>query len=1080
MVNGDGTRSAGGKDQNGAAARLGAVIARERRAAGLTQQQLADLAAVSVGAVRDLEQGRTAQPRLATIDALALVLGVDLGQAAETAGWPLGNGPGPGPGPDAEPMAAGLWLGVLGPLTVWRNGIRADPGAGRQRAVLGLLAVHPGIALHRETIIDAVWGYQPPASAIAMVQSYVSRLRRLLGERVLVSDGISYRLAVSAGELDALEFARLAGLARGSAAAGNPAAACGWYDRALQLWRGEPLADVSALRGDPALTELGQQRTAMILDHADAAAAAGWPERVLAQLRELSARDPLDERVHARLMLTLAACGQQAAALSVFGQLRQRLDAELGITPGAELADAHLRILRGQYHPPGIPAADGAQAPRVSEQTGKRTREHDPHGSNAAPERQQDGAGEPARPAAPSALSPRTPARPRQLPMAVPQFTGRASELAYLSGLTQQVAGGAGTVVISAIGGMAGIGKTALAVQWAHRAAASFPDGQLYVNLRGFDLADPPATPSEVTRGFLDALGVPVGQIPAGLDAQAALYRSMTAGKRLLIVLDNAASEQQVRPLLPSSPECLVLVTSRHQLTGLAAAEGARLITLDVLTAADARTLLTEKLGADRAAADPAAVTEIAELCGHLPLALAVTAARAAARRRLSLTALAAELRDARTRLTALDTGDPAVSVRAVFSWSYAQLTPAAARIFRLLGLHPGPDISPPATASLAGFPASQAARGLAELARAHLVAEPLPGRYTMHDLLRAYAAERAEATDDEAGRRDAIGRMLDHYLHTASTAAHLLRAARDPITIEPPRPGVAAEQPADYQAAMSWFEAEHDVLLASVRLATVTAFYRHAWQLPWAMIDFLDRRGHWHDWLALLRTALVAATRLGDKAGQAVTHRLAASPCHRLGDYDGARSHVGASLRLYQELGDRLGEARCYQGLCMTDNQHGRIADWLLHSELALSLFQAAGHRHGQADVLHEMGWIHIRLGHPQQGLALCREALAVVRELGDRAGEAYTWSSLGHAEQQLGHLGDAAECHRQALALWQALGDLFAEAQTLIRLGDSYQAMRDQAAAREAWARALALLDDLQHPEAEEARARLGRVSS
>jgi tetratricopeptide (TPR) repeat protein len=661
----------------------------------------------------------------------------------------------------------------------------------------------------------------------------------------------------------------------------------------------------------------------------------------------------------------------------------------------------------------------------------------------------------------------------------VAQFTGRASELAMLSRLADQAASGAGTVVISAIAGMAGIGKTALAVHWAHRAAASFPDGQLYANLRGFSPSGAAASPGEVIRGFLDALGVTTGQIPAGLDAQAALYRGATAGRRLLIVLDNARDEQQVRPLLPSTPGCLVLVTSRHQLTGLSAAEGARLLTLDVLTGADARALLTARLGADRAAADPGAVTEIAALCGHLPLALAVTAARAVARPIFTMAALATELRDAHSRLTALDTGDPAVGVRAVFSWSYAQLGPGAARIFRLLGLHPGPSISLPAAASLAGIPPGQAGQHLAELTRAHLVTEHSPGRYALHDLLRAYAAERAEATDGEADRRAAVHRMLDHYLHTARAAALLLTPSRDPITIAEPRPAITPERLVSYQEAMSWLEAEHKAILACTRLAADMSFDSHAWQLPWTMTDFLDRRGHWPEWVTVQQTALKAATRLGDTAGQAVTHRLAASGYHRLADYDRARAHSEAALRLYQQLGDRIGEARSHQALSIIAERQEGLAAAQRHDECALSLFEAAGHRAGQAYARNSLGWTHIQLGDPPRGLAYCLQALALHRELGDRAGEALSWDSVGYAEHRLGHLQAATDCYRQALEIFQQLGDLFEEAWVLIHLGDNHHATGELAAGRDSWAQALTILDSLHHPDAEQVRAKLAASS-
>jgi DNA-binding SARP family transcriptional activator/DNA-binding XRE family transcriptional regulator len=695
-----------------AAARLASLIAGGRREASLTQQQLADRAVVSLGTVRDVEQGRTSQPRRNTVEALSLALGLDRNEVAEAAGWPAGDGRGPAPAWPATAMAAGVWLGVLGSLAARRDGLPAGAVAGRQRAILGLLAVHPGRALHRETIIDAVWGSQPPASAVAMVQTHVSQLRRLLGLGVVTSDGTSYRLDLTAAELDSLEFARLADEARNAAAAGKPAAACRLYEQALHLWRGEPLADVLILHGHPAVTALAQQRAAVTLEHAAAAAAAGCPERAVTQLRELTAREPLDERAHARLMLTLAACGQQAAALSVFDRLRRRLDEELGIAPSAELAQVHLHILRGQI----AGAASGWPAESGTEQS--RDTVH----------------------RAPADLV------PRLLPASPAHFTGRPSELSMLTGLLEQATAAPGTATVCAISGMGGVGKTALALHWAHRVTGAFPHGQLYVNLRGFGPSDGPAPPGEALIGFLGALGVPPKRIPAGMPAQTGLLRSLLAGRRILVVLDNARDEEQVRPLLPASPGCLVIVTSRSQLAGLAAAEGASLLRLDLLTDAEARALLAARLGPQRASAEPDAVTEIAVRCGRLPLALAAAAARAATYPHFPLASLATELRDVRGRLDHLDSGDPAVSLRTVFSWSVRQLSPPAARMFRLLSRCPGSDVTVPAAASVAGTDLPGARRLLRELVRCHLLAEPSPGRYAFHGLLRAYAAEQAEA----------------------------------------------------------------------------------------------------------------------------------------------------------------------------------------------------------------------------------------------------------------------------------------------------------------------------------------------
>jgi hypothetical protein len=468
---------------------------------------------------------------------------------------------------------------------------------------------------------------------------------------------------------------------------------------------------------------------------------------------------------------------------------------------------------------------------------------------------------------------------PRQLPPAVPRFAGRGAEMAALTGLLERAPGAAGTVAISAIDGTAGIGKTALAVHWAHQVADRFPDGQLYVNLRGFGPADPMA-PEEGLRAFLDALQVPAGQVPATEAGQQGLYRSLLARKRMLIVLDNARDPGQVRPLLPGVPGCMVLVTSRNQLTGLAAAEGAHLLTLDILTGTEAHELLADRIGAARLTAEPDSAAELIRLCARLPLALAITAARAGAHPRRTLAALAAELRDARNRLDTLATGEQATDVRAVFSWSYNSLRAPAARMFRLLGLHPGPDITVPAAASLAGLPRGPASAALAELAGANLVTEHAPGRYAVHDLLHVYAAEHAHAEDGEASCRAAIHRMLDHYLHTCHAAAHLMQAQRGTLTLAPAQPGVTAERLADHERALAWFKAEHHVLVAIAGLAAASGFDTCAWQLPWSMATFLDWQGHWHDWAATQRIALAAVTRQDDKGAQATVRRaFAASP---------------------------------------------------------------------------------------------------------------------------------------------------------------------------------------------------------
>jgi tetratricopeptide (TPR) repeat protein/transcriptional regulator with XRE-family HTH domain len=671
---------------------------------------------------------------------------------------------------------------------------------------------------------------------------------------------------------------------------------------------------------------------------------------------------------------------------------------------------------------------------------------------------------------------------PRQLPAAVVGFTGRATELAALIQVLDRAdSGEPGTVVISALGGTAGVGKTALAVHWAHQVADRFADGQLYVNLRGFDPACTPATAAEVLRGFLDALGVPPERIPPDPETQVGLYRDLLSDKRMLLVLDNARDEQQVRPLLPASPASLVLVTSRSQLGGLAATDGARLLTLDVLTHEEAVDMLSARLGSARAAAEPTAVEQIAELCACLPLALAVAAARLATRPGFALSALTAELADSAGRLDALDAGDPCSSVRAVFSWSTRQLSDEAARMFRLLGLHPGPDISVTAVASLAGMAEADASRPLRELARAHLIAEHVPGRYAFHDLLHVYAADQVRARDGQVECEAAIGRLLDHYLHTAASAGGLLlEPTKEPVVLAPPRPGAAAVHPADSRQAMAWFEAEHEVLLAAVSLAAGLGFDSHAWQLPWAMTSFLRIRGHYQERAATQRTALAAATRLGDTAGQAVCARLLAAACTELGDYEQARCHYATSLSMYQRLSNRLGEARIQHGLGVVAGRQGRYADALGHGEQALRLYRAIGDKAAESGALNNVGWYHGLLGDYQQARAFCRQALTLCGEAGNRWLEGEIWDSLGYAEHHLGNLAEAAGCYERALNLQQDSGHRSIEAKILTHLGDTRQAAGELTQAQDAWEQALAILDDIEHPDAAQVRAKLASTNA
>jgi DNA-binding SARP family transcriptional activator/tetratricopeptide (TPR) repeat protein len=948
-------------------------------------------------------------------------------------------------------------FGLLGPLVVRSGHTAVQVSAGKQRALLAALLLDANQVVAISGLAEAIWQGRPPETARVTLQNYVMRLRHTLGpagyERI-ISCPSGYLIEVHPGELDLAQFTELHGAGLAAARAGAWEDASAQLAAALKLWRGRPLADVPSPLLAAKVPGLAEMRLVALETRIDADLHLYRHHDVTAELAALATAEPLRERVHELLMLALYRSGQQAAALAAYRRARRRIVDELGIEPGPALRELNQRILRSDptlrlHPPPGDRPPQGGGAPR-------------------------DRGGRPG---------------PSMLPAGVPGFTGRDAELRALSAMLPAPApghvrpgavprahaapGGSGPVLITAVGGTAGVGKTALAVHWAREHAADFPGGQLYVNLRGFGPADP-MPPGEALRIFLDALAVPAAGTGT-LDGLRALYRSRLAGTKTLIVLDNARDPDQVRPLLPAEPACLVIVTSRNELTGLIAAEGAHPITLDVLAAGDARQLLIRRLGPERVAAEPDAATELIGRCARLPLALAIAAARATARPGFPLAALAAELRDARSRLSALGTGEDTTDVRAVFSWSYHQLSPAAARMFRLLGLHPGPDATAPAAASLAGVTPAEARRLLRELTRDRLLTEYSPGRFALHDLLRAYATEQAEAIDLDADRRAAIHRALDHYLRTAHAATLLLSPQREPIELAAARPDVTPEPIPGHQQALGWFEAEHGVLAAAITLAAGTGFDAHAWQLAWTMATFLDRRGYWHEWAAIQRIAVAATARLGDTAGQAVTFRILASARIKVGDYEGARASLAECLRLYGKLGDRSGQARTHEMLSLAAGRQDRHADALGHAEQALRLFEAVGNQAGRAQALNTVGWYHGLLGDYRRARTFCKRALALCRTLGDRHGEAGTWDSLGYAEHQLGKLTDAVACYESALSLFRELGDRLSEATILTHLGDSHTAAGDRQRGRDAWQHALAILDDLNHPDAGAVRAKL-----
>jgi tetratricopeptide (TPR) repeat protein len=674
---------------------------------------------------------------------------------------------------------------------------------------------------------------------------------------------------------------------------------------------------------------------------------------------------------------------------------------------------------------------------------------------------------------------------PRQLPTRVPHFAGRAGELAQLDGVLDAAASdqavGATGVVISAIGGTAGVGKTALALHWAHRVAHRFPDGQLYANLRGFDAGNGrPADPGDVLRGFLDALGVHPERLPADTDGLAALYRSVLAGRRMLVLLDNAADAAQVRPLLPASPQCLVIVTSRRELAALAAREGARLLQLDVLSEQEANELLVARLGKDRAAAEPWAVTELASLCARLPLALSVVVARAAAAPKLPLSSLAAELTELGGRLDALDAGDPAGNVRTVLSLSYRHLPETAARMFRLLGLHPGPDISAAAAASLAGVPVAQARVALRDLTRASLLMEVVPGRFAFHDLLRAYAAEQATSPE---GIASTTRRMLDHYLHAAHQAHRVLYPGRELIDLDACAGGVTPETFGGKASALAWLEDEYQVLLKVTDLAARTGFDAHAWRLPVVLWTFQMVCGHWHDGTRLHRLALDAARRRGDLSGQARTQRGLGSFAMSLGAFEEAHECLAAAQSTFRELGDDLGLARTDVILSQTFEFQGRFAEALAVMGDALRLSESVPGDSNmalvRASALNGSAWNSVQLGDLSEARAFCVKAIELCQAIGYSPGEAGTWDTLGVVLQRLGSHPEAVGCFLRAVTLDREMGNRYDLAMALAHLGETYASTGDLRGAREAWDESLRILRTLHHPAAGAVKGQLASLA-
>jgi DNA-binding SARP family transcriptional activator/tetratricopeptide (TPR) repeat protein len=920
---------------------------------------------------------------------------------------------------------------VLGPVELTVDGTTVAVGHPRQRCVLAVLLVDANRGLAAEEIIDRVWGEDPPVRVRNVLSGYVTRLRSAItavtSEVELGRSGAGYRLRVAAAQVDMHHFTDLLGRARGTE---DPRAAFALLQEALALWRGEPFAGLPSpwLRGTA--RRLAEAHLSAELSRGELAVRLGEPASVPEHLLELVQQHPLDERVATQLISTLESDGRRAEALEAFQQFRTRLADELGIDPSERLRALHLRILRAG----DSPAREAKERPS------------------------------PVPPAPPRPVA-------RQLPAALPGFVGRAAPLRALDswrpGTTPP------TAVTAVINGTAGVGKTALAIAWAHLRAGDFPDGQLYLNLRGFNPQYPSLAPSDALGRLLRALGTPDNRIPLEVDEQSAALRTALARQRVLLVLDNAVSSGQVRPLLPGDPACMTIVTSRNRLSGLTA-EGARLLTLDALIPAEAASLITDVVG-ERARRAPAQVAVLARHCACLPLAVRIAADRIAARPGTSLAAAVREMANERERLDLLSTDEESTSVRVAFSLSYQALKPDVARVFRLLGCQAGPTIGVPAAAALTGHAVPRARRLLEALADGHLLERAGADRYQFHDLLRVYATERVHADEPPAEIAHATGRLMRWYLSAAAVASRLIAPAHaagwmDQIPAPELNPSIV-----DYETALRWADSERTNLLAMQRQAATAGEHALAWQFGAALWRYFEVRRPWPEWRTAEELALEAARHLGDRAAQATVLQSLGNVHYYPRRFAEAMDCYREALAIRREVGDRSGEANVLNNIGNVYLETSRFDEAERYFTDAVALHTTIGDTSAAGISQSNLAEMYNRLGRHADALRHARAALPALRAGGNRRIVVFALCHLGNAELGLGRGEDGLEHLADALALSRAISDRQTEAWTLGYLGEAMASLGRPAPARDYWVQAIAVFDDIADPQAGDLRARL-----
>jgi DNA-binding SARP family transcriptional activator len=933
---------------------------------------------------------------------------------------------------------------VLGPLEVWTGQDWSGIGAPKWRALLAVLLLSQGQAVSTDRLIAELWGDRPPDRAANLVSIYVLRLRRVLGDRdgrLLTTRAPGYQLRLQPGELDAEQFQALAGRGRKALAGGDFRAAADVLAEALGLWRGRALADVPPFALVTAEAErLEESRLSALELRIEADLGCGMNAQLVPELRRLLSDQPLREGLWGLLMQALDAAGRHAEALAAYGQAREVIAEELGVDPGPELQRLYQALLTADLVP-----RQHRGAPAAASHDGEMPAGRVPRRPGAGPSLRR---------------------APAQLPADVADFTGREANLQQLrAAMPDAERRDNPAVAVAVVAGAPGLGKTALAVHAAHALRRDFPDGQLYVSLRGG--SEQPVPPDEVLARFLRDLGVDGARIPVDAEERAALYRTRLAERQMLIVLDDARNAAQVRPLLPGTGSCAVIVTSRHRLSDLA---GSRLIDLDVLDDPEATELFIRIIGAERADAEPDAVRDVVAICAGLPLAIRIAGARLAARRGWKIRSLANRLADQRRRIDELTAGD--LAVRACFQVSFDVLArdksgggADPASLFRMLGLWQGPSIGLNGAAALAGQPEALVGDSLEVLVDAHLLESPAPDRYRLHDLLRDYAAERARADEPAQAAEEAVHRLLGWYLSTADAAASIVAPPyrdRVPVPVDPLQPGCQPLSFATSGQALHWFEQERGNLVAATRQAASYGLHDIAWKLPVAAVVCFDRHGYRAEWLTTHRIALASVRELGDRRGEAWVLNNLGMVFGRQGLSD-AIGYFEQAVAILHEVGDRREQARAANNLAFTYLVLGRYQEAVTALLGALELQREVGRRYGEGVALCNLGEAYLELGRHEEAIARSQEALAIVREVGSVRDEGYALYNLGRANLELGHPAEASDLLDQALAIHRAAGNRYGEAQVIEHIGTARARSGQLAEADRAWTLARDLFQGL-----------------